>query len=44
VVDARTLALDNGLVGWLQAGQFIMRLVDYRVVDLDAEAAGGLST
>ncbi|WNI14692.1 hypothetical protein [Actinacidiphila sp. ITFR-21] len=34
-----TLALSDRRTAWLQASQFIMRLVDYRVVDLDAEAA-----
>lgn len=44
VIDVATLALDSARVAWLQASQLIIRLADYRVVDLDAEAAArGLS-
>jgi hypothetical protein len=39
VIDVQTLALSDSRTSWLQASQFIVRLVDYRVVDLDAEAA-----
>lgn len=43
-IEVATLALNDRRVAWLQASQFVMRLVDYRVVDLDAEAArAGLS-
>lgn len=43
-VDLRTLALDSREAAWVKASQLIMRLADYRVVDLAAEAADrGLS-
>lgn len=38
-VGMETLDLDSGNITWLRASQLVMRLVDYRVVDLDAEAA-----
>ncbi|WNI15349.1 hypothetical protein [Actinacidiphila sp. ITFR-21] len=39
IIAAETLALSDSRLRWMQASQLIMRLADYRVVDLDAEAA-----
>ncbi|WP_328461608.1 hypothetical protein [Streptomyces sp. NBC_00448] len=38
VIDTETLALDDTRTAWLRAGQLIMRLTDYRVVDLHADS------
>jgi hypothetical protein len=38
-IDTESYAIDSTEIAWVQASQLIMQLVDYRVVDLDAEAA-----
>lgn len=38
-VDVGSVAFDDHRILWMQASQLIMRLTDYRVVDLDAEIA-----
>lgn len=43
-VDVATLALDSPRLPWLQAGQLIMCLTDYRVTDLTDAAGQGRRT